>query len=962
MKHTLSPKRWFLFVFVFLNFIYIHAQEKLIQGTVIDQETKTPLSNVKVQLKDTPFLVFTDISGSFTLKISDQTLVDHILVLSYSGYVTKRFPIYISETAPLYLGQINLQYDRIDDNQHIAVISLGDEKFTDDEQLDTYYSGVLQASKDVFLSAAAYDFSSTFFRPRGLGNEYGKVLINGLEMNKMSNGRPHWNTWGGLNDVLRNQSYDRNLSTNEVSFGDLGGTTQITLKASQYKKGGRVSYAFANRSYTGRVMGSYHSGVLKNGWAYAVLLSKRFGDEGLIEGTSYDANAMFISVEKNLNKKHQLNLTGFYTPVKRGKSTAITDEIFNLKGRNYNPNWGYFNQKKVNARTQVVQEPIFMLNHSWQLGHKTKLTTNLGFQTGTRFVTRLDNGGTDMLVGVDGSVGYSGGGRSKYINPMHPEHLPSFYIQNSQNSVNDYQKAYLAAQEFRANGQINWNEIFATNTSQRDQFKNATYVLLHDKIDDIQYAMSSNIYSQLNQKFTVSGGVAYTNLKSHIYAEIGNMLGGTGFLDIDGFARYSENQTNKEIESKAQNNLKNPNRIVSKGDHYKYNFELLGQNSKGFLQLEGDFKKINIAMSAVIANTTYQRLGLYENGYFPENKSFGASKKVSFIDYGIKTSCTAKFKRNMFLATNLGYFTKAPVLEHSFVNARQNNFILSDITKKEHTSEKISSIDVSYIIQQQKLKLRLSGYYNTTNNVTDISYYYTEAIDGEDTGLVQEILTGVDKQYLGGELGVSYQILPTLRLKTAAALGQHAYANTPNLWLTSTSSSFDQDNGIKNMGNVYLKNYRLSGGPQTVAQFGFDYRDPDFWWFGTSINYYSDAYIGISALARTDNFYKDSDGLPFNEYDPQISRSLLKQEQFEEYMLVNMVGGKSWRVKNYTLGFFASINNVLDQLYKTGGFESSRRASYRLALEESKRDTPLYGSRYFYGPSTAYYLNFYCRF
>jgi hypothetical protein len=53
---------------------------------------------------------------------------------------------------------------------------------------------------------------------------------------------------------------------------------------------------------------------------------------------------------------------------------------------------------------------------------------------------------------------------------------------------------------------------------------------------------------------------------------------------------------------------------------------------------------------------------------------------------------------------------------------------------------------------------------------------------------------------------------------------------------------------------------------------------------------------------------------------------------------------------------------VFDQRYRTGGFEDSRVADYRSMVEESTRDTPVFGNRYFFGNGTTYYLNLYVRF
>ena len=106
-----------------------------------------------------------------------------------------------------------------------------------------------------------------------------------------------WANWGGLNDVQRNQEFSMGISANDYTFGDLAGTNNIIMRASMYRRGGRISYASANRSYQGRVMASYSSGLLEGGWSYSVLGSRRFGENGYIDGTLYDANSFFVAVE-----------------------------------------------------------------------------------------------------------------------------------------------------------------------------------------------------------------------------------------------------------------------------------------------------------------------------------------------------------------------------------------------------------------------------------------------------------------------------------------------------------------------------------------------------------------------------------------------------------------------------------------------------------------------------------------
>ncbi|HMR17107.1 MAG TPA: TonB-dependent receptor, partial [Mariniflexile sp.] len=124
----------------------------------------------------------------------------------------------------------------------------------------------------------------------------------------------------------------------------------------------------------------------------------------------------------------------------------------------------------------------------------------------------------------------------------------------------------------------------------------------------------------------------------------------------------------------------------------------------------------------------------------------------------------------------------------------------------------------------------------------------------------------------------------------------------------------------------------------------------------------TNTYLDINALTRTKNFYLDADGLPFNDYDETLARTLLKQEKFDDYMVVNLVGGKSWKVGDKYIGFIASIGNLLDKEYRTGGFEQGRNANYRELRDDNANPTRVFGNKYWYGRGANYFVNMYLRF
>lgn len=899
------------------------AQETAVTGIVLDNISNEPLRGIEVFIDETVFSSITDVNGVFT--ITDKHLPDgpQNLLIQADGFIYQRIPIIIyagerNEMAPIFLTE---EFSSL--LSEVGVISLFDDQL-EDETASFSISGFLQGTQDVFLNAVAYDFSSTFFNPRGYGSENGKLLINGIEMNVFYSGRPLWTAWGGMNDVFRNREFSPYMSSGDFAFGDLAGTTNIILRASQYSKGGKLSFSNNNRTYQGMVTASYSSGLQKNGWAYSVLVGRRFGQEGYVDGTLYDSNSFFLSVEKIINTSHSLNFTGFYAPIRRGSSAAQTQEVYDLKGKKYNSYWGYQEDVLRNSRIKKVAEPVFMLNYIWNISDKTEFQTNVGFQTGYQSYSRL---GYDNAPNPD---------------PAYYQNLPSYFLGLPEGP--DYVNAEKMRVNFIENGQIDWYSLYETNILYGGTSR---YYMYEDRNEDNQWMVNLLFNSDLNDHIQLTAAGNYRKLNSHVFAKMTDLLGGNGYLDVDSF----------KTGDAAESNLNDPNRIIGKGDDFKYNYEFDVSSVDGFAQVDFSYSKLDYFISGKVESTNFQRNGLYRNGSFPEgNDSFGKSEKLSFLTYGGKAGVFYKITGKHGFQINGAYFTDAPTLQNSFSNSRQNNQTVIGIKPVKKTS-----IDATYLFRSSKIQSRLTGYYSTLQDVTNISFFYADGISTDDrsfkSAFIQEILTDIHQEHIGMELGLETQITDAIKLKTALAYGQHIYKNNPNVYITSDVFSNPQF-----YGESYLKNYKIPGGPQQAFQVGFEYRHPKFWWFGITGNYFSNAYIHVSPLTRTRNFYLDATGIPFDDYDEAVAKRLLKQEKFDSYFLVNAVGGKSWRIKKYTFGFLAVVNNAFNSDYKTGGFEQGRNSNYRSLLNDANKNSRVFGPKYWYGYGANYSVNIYVRF
>lgn len=925
-----------------LSFYTSLAQHISIKGSVRDGVSFELISGVTITLEETNQTTVTDALGEFIFS-KNVPLGEQFLKISKIGFTTNRYPIIVYENQIVNITDMILERD-ISKSQDLFTITLSDDELDNDFIGSDNISGLLSSSLDLFQRTAAFEFSSSFFRLRGLDSDNGTILINGIEMNKLYNGRPQWSNWGGLNDVMRSQELSAGLMPSNYSFGGVLGVTNVNTRASEMKEGGRLTYSSSNRSYTNRLMFSYASGLLENNWAYTLSLGRRWGNEGYQDATLYESNSIFISTEKKFNDKHSLNFTGIYAPNRRGKSSPNTQEVYDLKDIKYNEYWGFQDGEKRNSRIKEVEEPIFMLNHYWNINSKTILNTNLGYQFGTLRNSRLAFTGTNREVTPGGQEFFAGGGRNP--SPSYYQKLPSYL---ERNFTDDLEFAYGAQQEFLNNGQINWHSLYEANLIKTAQGKNATYMVYEDVVDDNQFIANSIITSEINDNILFNAAINYKSLKSENYAQVQDLLGGTGFLNVDAFDGI-------------QFNLQNPNAIAQVGDKYSYNYNIFANVTSGYAQAMFKYKKIDFYVSGSFTNTQYQREGLFQNENFQDN-SFGKGEKLSFTGFGVKAGLVYKLTGAHVFDINAGYITKAPSIRNSYTNSRSNHNVVPNITE-----EKILSFDASYIFRTSIVNAKLTGYYNGLKDANEISFFFADGIGNviadtgtqtsgnDDTEFIQEILTGIDKTHLGLELGIEAQVTLTIKLKGVASLGQFTYTNNPDLYLSS-----DRFENVY-LGTSKLKDYKLAAGPHQAYSVGFDYRDPDFWWFGATVNFFKNTYIDISPLTRTDNFFKDIDGQTFIDYDEDIARELLKQERFDDYMSVNLIGGKSWKINQYYIGFFASINNLLDQVYKTGGFEQGRNANYRQLRDDNALDKPVFGSKYWYGRGATYFLNLYVKF
>ena len=893
-----------------------------------------PVESAGVDLKDSQNDVTADKIGYF--QFVDLKPGHYSITISKPGFDDKiiEFDV-VSDEKRKDLGAIVLS--PVSDHSDLGVITVDDTANADDDNKSQPTVGLLSSGRDAFANVAAFELGAYRFRPRGVDNRFEDVLFNGSPMSKNDDGKVDFSNWGGLNDVTRYPLENvENITPSEYTFGNLGGVTYYNTRASSYRKGVSLAYSYTNRSYFNRAMATYNSGLLKNGWAFSFSGSRRWADEGTIEGTYQDAYAYFASIEKRLGEKHALNFTAFGAPTYRASNSPNTQEVYDIMGKDYNSYWGWQDGEKRNSRIRNVFEPVFQLEHFWKIGKKSNLNTTFSYQQGSDARSRLD-----WFHAAD-------------PNPTYYRKLPSY---------GDY-----TAEEFKANAQIDWAGLYQDNYGNIDL--GARYSMVEDVNKDKTYNIVSHFDTRFQDNWKFNANFNYQKLESDNFRRVKDLLGAKFAQNLDAYGPEGANQWN----------LDNPDYKVYEGDRTQYSYMLYRDSYALNLSTEVDLPRWNVVASIFSSYSESYRDGKFRNYFYAAgNGSKGKSDVYDAVDAGLKAKVTYKINGKNFLVYNGAYFSLAPTLNEIFINPRTTNRITDNLT-----NQQINSNDLSYIIRGQVLKLRLTGYYTTIQKATDISRYYFDIVQSTGSSgnaLGAEILTNIDKTYKGLELGAEVKVTPTLSVTAVGSYGDYRITNNPNV------ATYDDENkyrGTDYWGTANIKNYKIAGTPQKAASLGIRYNSPKYWWAGISANYLADQYLDFSALNKTAVLYTDPlTGDNYSGVTPELIQQITAQKKFDNQLMFNANFGKSYLLGKYRMGISLTLNNFINtdwfktanfkhlglkklfegnRNYVTGGYEQGRIVNFPDALEELNRATPYFGPKLWYDRGSTFFANVYLRF
>lgn len=465
--------------------------QSTITGKVMGSDMNAPLPGANVIEKGTSNGTTTDFDGNFSLT-TDATSGE--VVITYVGYTSKT----IAFNGDQDLGTITLESSEVGLQEVQIIASVAVDRKTPvavstvraaeiDLKLGTQeFPEVLKSTPGVYATKAGGGFGDGEIRLRGFNSENVAVMINGVPVNDMENGRVYWSNWAGLADVTSSMQVQRGLGASKVAVPSIGGTINIISKTTDVETGGNVYTTLGNDGYK-KFGFTYSTGLMENGIAATVSAAKTDGD-GYVRGTPFNAVSYFVNVSKEFNDAHTLSLTAFgakQTHGQRQNNHLIQTYRDSKDGIKYNSDWGYKNGQLTNSEDNFYHKPQISLNHYWNLSDATTIAT-----------------AAYVSFGSGGGGGFSGTNKFRFDDDTY--------------RIGEY-------------GTIDFDKIVDENEALG--VEGSETILRASRNDHNWYGIISTLKTDLTDDLVFLGGLDYRGYKGIHFTELTDLLGGQYFAD-----------------------------------------------------------------------------------------------------------------------------------------------------------------------------------------------------------------------------------------------------------------------------------------------------------------------------------------------------------------------------------------------------------------------------------------------
>ena len=877
----------------------------------------------------------------------------------------------------------------------------------DDVDAAQTIANVASSNNDPYLSQVGFKWSAMRFRVRAYDNVYSTTFLNGLEFNDLELGRYNYSLLGGLNDLTRQKEGAAGFENNSFGITGIAGGDNINLRASHVAKGQKLTLTACNRNYKARTIYTFGTGVMANGWALAGSFGYRWADEGVIEGTFYNSFSYYLGAEKRWDR-HALSISTFGAPTRRAQQGASTEEVYWLANSHYyNPNWGYQDGKKRNARVVKDYEPTLIATWDWRPDERNSLVTTAAFKYSSYSSSAMGWTGD----AYDPRPDYYKNLPSSIFNVYDPLYLGTEWLSANPQAEEQWTALYDFWTSSKANRQINWDRMYLVNHESEDAGGEALYYVERRHNDQRVWALSSTWTHNMGRNRKLLAGAYLNHTVGLHYKTMDDLLGGTRFTDVD---KYAINDYGRGS-IQAQSDLRHPNRMVREGDRFGYDYNTYVDRAKLWAQYGVQRGPWDLDLSAYAEATQMQRDGRMQNGQGQilladgtyHDNSYGKSGWARFFGGGGKAQLAWTPMAGQRLSLAGSAERKAPLVRNAFVAPRvQNNYV--DNLKL----ESILSAEATWMFQfGEALSGKANAYYSRFIDGVEQTAFYNDA----NFTFTYLTMSKVRRQHYGLELALAYKLLSNLSLHAMGTLSGAEYTNNPYAQLNTEGMSQEDNVKVNYWRNpvtgdsqnlrVLAKGMHVGSTPLTALNLGIKY-NKNYWFLEFNANYYNNVYVGFSSYRRLSNIVenyvydnqnaylstkayatetwlistpdereafrqhlKEEGGVVFDQFGNIVGSYGAQQEKYDGGWMFDASIGKSIRFRNRsTMSINLQLQNIGNNTnLRTGGYEQNRDDNYYTLSSDpkiGKQKTYMFSRnpKYYYANAFNFYLNVSYRF
>ena len=884
------------FVFVALFFVTATVLgQTTVKGVVVD-ETNQPLPGANILEKGTNNGSDTDFDGKFSFTTQNNS---GVLVISYLGYETKEVVFNSNKTD---LGNIRLAEGNVLEEVVIkGLIDVAKDRKTPvavstvraaeiQEKLGSQeFPQILNNTPSVYATRTGGGFGDARINIRGFSQENIAVLINGVPVNDMENGRVYWSNWAGLSDVTTAMQVQRGLGSSKLAISSVGGTINIITKTTDKKEGGSVMASVGNDGYL-KTLATYSTGKNENGFASTFLLSRTAGD-GYVDGTEFEAYNYFIGLGWEINDAHdvQFMLTG--APQTHNQRTSsffnmATLDDYLTYGEKYNYNHGYLNGEEFNWRKNFYHKPVSSINWNWDINENSSLSTSAYISFGR-------GGGTGDIGRLDGSFASS----SKFRDPATGLVLWDEIVKANSGQGGTFSDGSTYANPVDASTGlfiVNDDELRDTDIpaglARRNGFIRRASVNSHNWV-----GLLSNYNTKLSENLDLNVGIDVRSYTGYHYRRIDNLLGADGYRDNDDI-NNPLNVLTREYSSDLSS-LWNVLRGTEDEQKINYNNDGKVRWFGTFGQLEYSNDKISAFVQGSLSNQGFKRIDHFN--YLdsdPERETDWQNIWGGNIKGGINWNIDET--HNVF--ANAGYYARQPFFDAVFLNFRNN-------INPDPRNEKVLGFELGYGIRTNSFKANLNLYRTSWK---DRFLSISSSINGVQGSA--DIL-GIEQVHTGAELDLTFDVTDRVRILGMASLGNWEYQGNPS------GTLFDQNATAIGTLVLDLDDVKVGDAAQFTARLGFDFQLTDSF----SIDYNQRFVDRLYAQLNADDFAIDP-----NTGTTDAEGSL----RLPGYSVSDFGASYNWTLKNNNrINFRLNVNNVFDQSFiaeSATNYQVGRRGNF----------------------------------